>query len=459
MSSFLRDYEEVTQNNEVPRTFHLYSSLVALSGLMGGSIWLDLGLFKIRPNLYVVLTGTPGVKKTTAMSVTKRLLREMKGAVPLAAECLTKEALTLDMGANTKVVEGLPKNTVPDQFAPLDEAKTRFMVTPMTVCVTELSQFVGSGGSAGHMLDFLTTVYDEETYENKTKGKGTDTLPMPYLTLLACTVPDWITARLKDDVITGGFSRRTIFVYEHATNLRVPRPEVTREMEAAWLRLVAKARKLLTLKGPVLWGPEAMTFYDNWYMNLKRPEDPLLEGWYNSVHVQMLKIGMLIAASEWESGPLVLNVNDMKMSIELLELVEQNIPKVFKGVGRNELFAISNKVVEMLTFAKDKQLPEQFIKKELFRDANIDEIIKILNHLIATGQVIRGTSINPISKKPTTFLKLKCPDTVDRNTEMLTPPKSTPTVTQLLSLNLTEFGAELKSVKIDTFDTSPETDN
>lgn len=459
MSSFLRDYEEVTQNNEVPRTFHLYSSLVALSGLMGGRIWLDLGLFKIRPNLYVVLTGTPGVKKTTAMSVTKRLLREMKGAVPLAAECLTKEALTLDMGAHVKVVEGLPKNTVPSQFAPLDEDKTKFMVTPMTICVTELSQFVGSGGSAGHMLDFLTTIYDEETYENKTKGKGTDTLPMPYLTLLACTVPDWITARLKDDVITGGFSRRTIFVYEHATNLRVPRPEVTPEMEAAWLRLVAKARKLLQLKGPVLWGSGAMTFYDDWYVRLKRPEDPLLEGWFNSVHIQMLKIAMLIAASEWETGPLMLNINNMKMSIELLELVEQNIPKVFKGVGRNELFAISNKVVEMLTYAKDQQLPEQFVKKELFRDANIDEIIKILNHLIATGQVIRGTGINKITKKPTTYLKLKCPDTIDRNTETLTSPKLTPTVTQLLNLNSTEFGAELRSVKLENYDTSPETDS
>jgi hypothetical protein len=458
MSSFLRDYEAVTQNNEVPRTFHLYSSLVALSSLVSGKIWLDLGLFKIRPNLYVILTGTPGVKKTTAMSVAKRLLREMKGGIPLAAECLTKEALTVDMAKATRVCDGLPKGTVPPQFKPLDESGTKFMYTPMTVCVTELSQFVGSGGSAGHMLDFLTTVYDEETYENKTKGKGTDTLPMPYLTLLACTVPDWITARLKDDVITGGFSRRAIFVYEHATNLRVPRPTVTKEMDEAWTRLVAKARKLMMLKGPVQWGPGAAEFYDEWYLKLKRPDDPLLEGWYNSVHVQMLKISMLIAASEWESGPLYVNINDMKMSMELLRLVEENIPKVFKGVGRNELFAVSNKVIEMLQFAPDRKLPEQYLKRELYRDVNIEELTKILNHLLSTGQITRFAGKSKTGR-PTIYISLVCPDTIDKNTETLTPPKSMPPVTQLLNLSSTEFGAELKSVKVDSFDITPETDS
>jgi hypothetical protein len=329
----------------------------------------------------------------------------------------------------------------------------------MTVCVTELSQFVGSGGAAGHMLDFLTTIYDEETYENKTKGKGTDTLPMPYLTLLACTVPDWITARLKDDVITGGFSRRTIFVFEHATNLRVPRPVITQNMEDAWKRLVIKARKLLTLKGEVLWDEGAVEFYDDWYMKLKRPEDPLLEGWYNSVHVQMLKIGMLIAASEWESGPLYLGISHMKMSMELLKLVEENIPLVFKGVGRNELYGISNKVTEMLQFAPNKELPLQFVQKEMYRDVNAEEFTKILNHLVSIGTVSKIIKKHKITQRPTQYLVLKCPDTTDRNIVTLTPPRLTPTVTQLHSLSLTEFGAELKSLKIESFDITPETDS
>jgi hypothetical protein len=388
--SFLSDYQIVSQNNEAPKTFHLYASLVALSSIVSGKVWLDLGLFSIRPNLYVILTGTPGVKKTTAMSITKRLLRELGDIVPLSAECQTKEALTQSMASKTRpciVGEGM----VPKNFAPLDEAKSKFLYSPMTVCVTEFSQFVGTS-NAGHMLDFLTTIYDEEIYTSETKGKGVDKLPMPYLTLLGCTVPDWITARLKDDVISGGFSRRAIFVYEGSTNLRIPIPTVTREMDLAWTSLVAKAKTILKLKGPYSWGLSAEDFYCDWYRNLIRPEDPLMEGWFNSIHIQMLKISMLISASEWDGhSQHTVDINHMQFSMELLKIIESNIPKVFKGVGRNELFGIGNKIVELLDRAPDKKLPERFVKKELFRDANLDELTKIINHLIAVRQIRRIT--------------------------------------------------------------------
>lgn len=403
--SFLADYQIVSQNNEAPKTYHLYASLVALSSIVSGKVWLNLGLFCIRPNLYVILTGPPGVKKTTAMVITKRLLRELGDVVPLSAECQSKEDLTQMMATKTRPCN-LSAGMVPKSFGALDEAHSKFLYTPITVCVTELSQFVGTS-NAGHMLDFLTTIYDEETYTNSTKGKGTDKLPMPYLTLLGCTVPDWITARLKDDVISGGFSRRAIFVYEGSTNLRIPIPTVSAEMELAWTRLVTKARTILKIKGPFAWAPGAMDFYCEWYRTLKRPDDPLMEGWFNSVHIQMLKIAMLVSASEWDGeSQHCVDIPHMEFSIELLKIIEGNIPKVFKGVGRNELFGFGNKIVELLERAPGNALSERFIKKELFRDANLDEITKIIAHLVAVKQIVRtkGRMLPNGPEEP--FLKL-----------------------------------------------------
>lgn len=459
--SFLRDYDIVSRNNECPKTFHLYSALFALSSIVSSRIWLDLGLFKVRPNIYVVLTGTPGIKKTTAMSIAKRLLRELKPNVPLAAECITKEALTLLMSGSTKVCT-VGEGQVPLQFVPLDEKRSKFVYTPISVAVTELSQFVGSGGAAGHMLDFLTTIYDEEVYENRTKGAGTDTLPMPFLSLLACTVPDWITARLKDDVITGGFSRRTIFVYESSTGIRIPRPFVDQEMEDAWVRLVGKARNLLSLSGPVFWSEETATFYDNWYIDLVKPEDPLLEGWFNSVHIQMLKLAMLIAASEWTSGQLVLEISHMEMAIELLTMVEENIPKVFKGVGRNELFPIANKIVEFLQEQPQGQAPERLVAAHMYREIDADEFRKILIHLISTGQIERCMIPHRIpGKTPTVGLKLCQTQTATpvKTTPTFTTPKSTHSFIPLLNLSTTEFGAELKSAQIESYDISQDTES
>tara|TARA_R110000868_G_scaffold81743_1_gene231157 strand:+ start:9020 stop:10252 length:1233 start_codon:yes stop_codon:yes gene_type:complete len=404
MSSFLRDYEILTQNNEVPKSFHLYASLVALSSIVSSRVWLDLGLFTIRPNLYVILTGEPGVKKTTAMSIAKRLLRELGDQVPLSAECQTKEALVQSMGESQKLCT-VEKDQVPAHFKPIDDDNSKFQYTPMSVFVTELSQFVGSS-NAGHMLDFLTTIYDEEMFVNATKGKGVDTLPMPYLTLLGCTVPAWITSKLKDDVISGGFSRRAIFVYEQRAEdatgkpLRIALPSVNKEMEDAWERVVAKAKRLLHLKGPYAWGTRAKEFYVTWYETLKEPEDPLLSGWFNSVHVQMLKIAMLISASEWETGVPTLDIVHMKTSIKLLDLIEKNIPKVFKGVGRNELFGIGNKLLEILESTQDGLVSERFVKTQLFREADISEIAKIIGHLVATRQIKRVMAKTTGSAEP-----------------------------------------------------------
>lgn len=399
--SFLKDYEILTSNNECPKMFHHFSALVALSSIVSSRVWLDLGAFIIRPNLYVILTASAGVKKTTAMSFAKRLLRELGDQVPLAAEAQTKEALVQAMSNNArecKVGEG----EVPKNFGPLDEARSKFLYTPMSVFVTELSQFVGAG--SGHMVDFLTTIYDEEQYTNQTKNKGTDTMPCPYLTMLACTVPDWITNNMKSDVISSGFCRRAIFVYEYATDVRVPFPEITEEMEHAWDRLVAYSRKLLKVKGAMQWGEGALDYYCDWYCGLKRPSDPIMEGWYNSVHVQMLKIATLVSLSE--STDMVIEIIHIKMALELIKLIETNIPKVFKGVGRNELGGIANKLMEMLEHADNQMLPLQTIKKLLFKEADPVEINKIITHLQQTEQIQRKVVKHEPSGKEIPFIKL-----------------------------------------------------
>lgn len=404
--SFLQDYKICTDNNEAPATYHLFAGLVAISSLVSGKVWLDMGLFAIRPNLYVILTGPPGIKKTTAMVIAKQLLREVgPNIAPMTAECQSKEDLTQMMASKARVCQ-LKPGQVPKRFSPIDEERSKYVYCPISSFVTEFSQFVGTS-SAAHMLDFLTTIYDEHEYTASTKNKGTDKMPMPYFCLLGCTVPDWLTNRLKDDVISGGFSRRAIFVYESEPRGRFAFPVVTPEMSEAWERVVAQAKRIATIKGPYTWGPGSREYYEQWYNNLVKPTDPLLDGWFNSVQIQMLKIAMLISASEWDgTSQHSIEITHMQMSIELLRIVEINIPKVFKGIGRNELYGISNKIIELLSNSPNQQLPERFIKRELFREANIDEITKILTHLLAIRRISRITDTLRPGAPQEAFIKL-----------------------------------------------------
>jgi hypothetical protein len=369
--SFLRNYQKFTSGNEAHPVYHHYCGLVALSSIVSRRVWIDLGYFNIYPNLYVVLVGPAGNRKTTAMSTTKKLLRELQ-EIPFSAECQTKESLVRELSENTRNFK-------------LSSDSALMVYHPMTICVTELSQFLGI--NSAHMVDFLVTVYDQDFYDVKTKNKGNDTIIGPYITLLACTTPSWITTYLRHDVISGGFSRRCIFVYETEKTDRIAFPKITPEMDIAWKDLLKRSRQLLKIGGPFTWDSDSKKWYENWYVNLKIPQSEVMARFYESKHVQMLKMAMLIALSE--SDDLIMRIEYMETALAMLDLVEQNLERVFSGMGRNELNNVCAKVIELLHGMPQKCIPEKLLKKQMFSEANSNEIYEIIKHLTTTEEVDR----------------------------------------------------------------------
>jgi len=393
--SFLSDYREYAAGSEAHPTYHTFSALVALSSIISRRTWIDMGFFNVYPNLYVILVGPAGNRKTSAMSVAKGLLRELKEKVPFSAECVTKEKLVLDIREQERVIEAFT-SPVTD-----DVAKKQRIYTPMTVMVTELSEFLGAGGVG--MINFLTTIYDQDFYDHRTKNKGDVLITGPFLNLLACTTPDWITAYLRTDVISGGFSRRAIFVLETGKSGRIPFPEVTPAMRAAWDRAVAYAKSLAKVAGPFRWDPEAREFFADWYRKLTIPTDAMIVGYYETKHMQLLKVSMLLALSE--SPELVLRTSHLKAGLTLLQLAEDNLLRVFSGIGRNVLNAASQKVMDQLHMLPVqtvkhpltnhpiavKLMPEKQLRAILWREVNGQEMDAVMAHLIESDKLERWT--------------------------------------------------------------------
>lgn len=387
--SFLSDYREFTSGNEAHPTYHLFSSLVAISSIVSRKVWLDMDYFTIYPNLYVVLVGPPGNRKSSAMATTKYLLRELK-SIPFSGECISKEKLVEDMVEQERALDGLP-----------DKYKDKRIYSPMTICVTELSEFLAI--SQAGMIGFLTDVYDQDFYEHKTKNKGTAIVTGPFLNLIACTTPAWITTYLRSDIISGGFSRRTLFVYETEKASRIPFPEVTPPMRAAWARLFTYAQKLQNVRGPFTWDPDAKKYYADWYIKLEMPKDENIVGYFETKHIQMLKLAMLIALSE-DYTSLVLQRSHIDTALAFLGLVETNLGRVFQSMGRNLLNSTATKIQDLLRQAggtpyKDSagnaatayMLPTKRLQAIMFQDVNQDDFGKVLDHLVQTDKVERLT--------------------------------------------------------------------
>ncbi len=369
-SNFLRDYMLFTSGNEANVNYHMWSALTALSSIVSRRVWINQGYFRVYPNLYTVLLGPPGNKKTTAMNIAKGLVREI-GDIPFSAECQTKESLVKELATYQKAKA-------------VEEGKPALIYTPISIFVTELSQFLGI--SSGHMIDFLTTVYDAEFYDLKTKNKGSEAIIGPYVTILACTTTEWITSYLKTDIITGGFSRRALFVLEYEDGKRIPFPVITEEQREAWSRVIQHSKSLLDVAGEFLWTTESRLFYEEWYTSHEIPKDPTTRGYFKTKHIQLLKIAMLLALAK--SLDKVMHVETLEAGLALLEKTEVNLPKVFQGMGRNELSAVASKVIDILEMTGGP-LPLKKLQALMYSEANGAEFYSVLNHLVETEKLTK----------------------------------------------------------------------
>lgn len=366
-TNFLSDWTEFTSGTEAPDNYFTWSGISALSAMVGRRVWLPYGRFVFYPNLYVVLLGPPSNGKTTAMAFAKNLVRELQ--LPFSAECQTKESLVKEMATYERV---------------FDVAGRKLIHTPINIFVTELSHFLGP--NSGHMIDFLTTVFDQDVYDTKTKGKGNDLITGPAVNLLGCTTPEWITTYLKGDIISGGFTRRALFVNEFESPHRIPFPTVSDVQKKAADRFRAHAKILLSVAGEFRWDNATMDSYRQWYTTLQLPNDPTIRSYFRFKHGQVMKVAMLVALAE--TPELILRKHHFELTLALFEKIEVNLPKVFQGMGRNELNQVGGQLMDLLRL-NNGVLPEKEVMKALIRDANTAEILSVMGHLEKTEQIVR----------------------------------------------------------------------
>ena len=86
---FFSRYLEYTSGGEVPICFHRWSAIVGIGVLLERNVYLQFGHGAIYPNMYVMLIGNAGTKKSTAIKLAKKLLIKA-GYTNIAAERTSK---------------------------------------------------------------------------------------------------------------------------------------------------------------------------------------------------------------------------------------------------------------------------------------------------------------------------------------------------------------------------------
>ena len=76
-SPFFQNYMSMVEDTESPRLYHLWASVSAIACSLGRSVHFPMGVAgDIYPNHYILLVGDPAARKSTAMKVASRLLKD-----------------------------------------------------------------------------------------------------------------------------------------------------------------------------------------------------------------------------------------------------------------------------------------------------------------------------------------------------------------------------------------------
>lgn len=377
--NFIESYELFASGNEASPTFHTWGAIGTLSAVIGRRIWFDQTYYKIYPNMYVVFVGEPGDKKTTALNVARGLVQ--KTPTPIAPPSITKEALTLLLSQSNEKSPCLKQTTI-------DNVIVEF--AHLSIFASEIVTMLSAGGNPIGMIEFLTDIYDREIFEVATKNKGTDMIIGPYITLMACMTPEQTGAMLKQSIITGGFSRRVVFIYGRSKAVGIPFPELTPEQSAAKLELHDMLIKLPEWRGAFTMSPEAKDYFAAWYqkkhLELNKPHTAAHKNWLRSKDVVLIKVCMMLVVAEFKMVNII-ELRHLKKGIAMLDAVEPDIGRIFAGAGRNVGADIAHKTLKCIEEMPQGQIAKKKLLALMYSEGNAKEIEEAVDFLVQTGKI------------------------------------------------------------------------
>jgi len=308
--NWIQGFLMYTSQSESPDSYLTWAAISTLSAAMRRRTWVRWGYTNIYPNMYVVLIGPPAtVHKSSTIAFTRKFL--MNAGIATTSDAISKEGLIAQM----------MERRTPE-------------ATPITVLASELLSFLAV--SKESMIEFLTDIYDcPSMWEYTTRGRSTELLEKPYLTLLGALTPGGMATSFDDQFVETGFASRVIFIHETQPRFRKARMEISPEMLAMRDALEEDLARIASLEGEFQWEESAWNWFEHWYEKVLPDNflDYRLEGYVGRKPVHVMSLAMILAVSEGDE--LILTERYLKTALELLEALEPSMVKAFSSVGRN----------------------------------------------------------------------------------------------------------------------------
>lgn len=370
--NYLKLYCSLLKETEVPPRFAIWCGMASLLAVLERRVWINQGIYTIYPNFYMVLVAASGQKKSTAVNLTARLLRRMNPGPTVISQKITPEALI-------EAIQGV------DTENPKSLGKIK---AGGIVVADELVTFLDKNSLDKGLGPILTTLFDCQPLEYRTKKRGIERIEDAYLSLLGGSTVELLKSALPRDAIGGGFTSRTMFVYEETVPPPVPWLEFNEEHEQIERTLVDYLQRLLELEGPVRVTPQARELYIEDYKARHYNEairaDPFLRNYENRRHAHLFKLAMAMMICE--EPRLELQLDDIRRAKVILEEAESYLPRVMELLTSSDFGQLGSMVLQYITALK-RPVSRSDIVRQFGHRTEASELSKVIETLILSGRL------------------------------------------------------------------------
>jgi hypothetical protein len=355
---FITDCVARHRGKEVTTLFTVWSTLFVLSSTIKREAWLRFGEKKLYTNFYCILVGPAGIAhKSEAINDAMGLLDGFKEyisspefkfmkAINVVADKTTPEALLEAMLPRTKEPKGVQGFMLMDKDGkPRLNAEGRpmwYLKTSETAIVAhEFATFAGQQRYNTGLTDNLLALYDcERPFTWRTVKHKRMELKRLHTTLIAGTTLASFRNSLTETVRADGFLSRSVMVYCPKTvGRRFSRPRIVEEAPSEkdlQRRLAYIAEHSV---GEFDLAEDADAYYDRWYKTWRDEieDDSQFQGLKSRLHVLVLKVALLLRLQRYESGPKLVDRQDVKDAILMIRKTWYEALPVMRGFEGSDL--------------------------------------------------------------------------------------------------------------------------
>lgn len=376
-------YFRYTEKTEPPMVFHRWSLMSCLAASLGRQFYLPFADFRIFTNMYVMLIGDPGTRKSTAIKTGKRIL-SASGYDKFSAERTSKEKFLLDLEGveddtgSVKDASTVMRNLFGDDYANADPRE-------VFVVADEFNEFVGSGNL--EFLSLLGSLWDWDDpvapFKQRLKTSRSVSIFQPTINILSGNTHAGFAEAFPPQTLGQGFLSRLILVFGESSGKKFAFPE--KPPDSLKQQLIDEFMEIKTqVSGEASLTGKARDMLQTIYHSFEGLEDARFKHYSTRRYTHLLKLCLLTAAASRRTE---IRAEDVLFANTLLTYTEHRMPNAMGEFGKAKNADVAARLISVLSDAKGP-MDTPALWKQVQSDLDKPEDLnKLLAGLVQGGKI------------------------------------------------------------------------